>query len=831
MQKRKRFNLRAALERLWLRREFGIAGIDDIGAILLSLLVVSGGTYVFGMALRNTVRSFTLHSQHQAIVDFRSQLRTDEDHAKWIGIPSTDIYGSSNSNNHEVDFYTTDSVGRPYFWAWYYNSTTQTVTRYTYSNPTTHSGLTADSQATPLSSATAFSATSTKISGVSNPFLSGQGVSDMTAENLGYSGMNASNNIITVTVSNANETVPIEIAPRVGPSGYTVIVGTYLKPGPLTINPSGSASITIATNSTTCYWSDGTLHSPCKVGLSEEYYTGAITITAYTCGSGFSLTPPSQNAQSTTPIYFNIGGPAAVTNCQFTMSDDHGGSQNFAVDVTGALNVSPTSIVGYVGKSYSVQASEANYYQAIAVNANNCSGIASISPSSQVANGSSAVTYTVTGAGKGSCTFYLYDNHGQSVAVSVTMNLPPGPLSVSPTSLTVQTGGATVTTTASDPNYASAFVIGSNTCGAYGATVATANGPSGTITVKSGASQGTCSFTVGDNYNTPIAVTVTLVPPAPTVYICSDQGYGTTLPYNSSDPNMSGGSGNTYKSSGARCSISVSSTSVTVTAGQTGASDSAQEWDDTTSLSFSGCGGTASVSPSSLGAQGSTSGYAGGSFTISGTAAGSCTLNVVDGGGKSVAISVTVKSAYTAQGPCDYDASPRTLCLLYWDETWGSQQFSCGGANGWGNWAACYVDGQADGLYYASNGVSVTASGNPQAMPAGTKAITAYANGTPSMNALLIYVQSGELSQVGASTASVQSASAYPTFSTTYCDVYNLSYTYWSYNASTQFQDSPQGSFDYWEYTYYSYPGSPSYSSVSGAGTYTLNSGYVNADC
>lgn len=61
------------------------------------------------MFLRNSVNSFTVHTQHQAIVDFRSALRTDEDHAKWTGIPANDIYGASNSNGHEVAFYTIDS--------------------------------------------------------------------------------------------------------------------------------------------------------------------------------------------------------------------------------------------------------------------------------------------------------------------------------------------------------------------------------------------------------------------------------------------------------------------------------------------------------------------------------------------------------------------------------------------------------------------------------------------------------------------------------------------------------------------------------------------------
>lgn len=642
--------VRSALDRLRSRRQHAIAGIDDIAAITLSLIVLSGSTWIFGMGLRNTVNSFTIHSQHQAILDFRSELRADEDHAKWIGIPSTDIHGAANADGHEIGFYTTDSTGRPYFWSWYYDGTANTVTRYTYSNSSTHSGLTADSQAVPLTGATAFAVTSTKASAFSNPFLSGQGVTDTAAENLGYAGMNVSNNTITVTVSNANEVVPIEIAPHIGPTGYTVVVGTYLKPGPLLINPSASGNVVIAQSSTTCAWSDGSIHNPCTIGLSEEYYTGSIAISATNCGAGISVTPPSQTANSTTSIPFNIGAPSAPQNCTVSFADDHGGSATGSLTVTGTLVVNPTSIVGYVGKSYSVTASEANYFAPLTVNGGTCSsnGITGIAPASQNANGTTPVTFTVTGSNAGTCQFAVADNHGQSVTVTVTITNPPGPLSVNPTNITLQSGGATQSVTATDPNYTSAFTISNNTCAGLGATVTTANGPSGTIIVRSGGSTGTCTFQVGDGYNAPVSVTVTIVPPAPVVNICSDQANGTVLPYNASNPNMSGGSGNVYHSAHSACGLSVPTTSYSILTGNS-VTDSATEWDMTSAISVTACGNV-TVSTGSLPGAGSTSGQAGGSFTIRGASQGTCSVAVRDAWGQTVNITVTVTNPTCAAG-------------------------------------------------------------------------------------------------------------------------------------------------------------------------------------
>ena len=48
-----------------------------------------------------------------------------------VYVPATDVFGASNGDGHELDFYTQDGAHRSYAWAYTFDGATRTVTRYT----------------------------------------------------------------------------------------------------------------------------------------------------------------------------------------------------------------------------------------------------------------------------------------------------------------------------------------------------------------------------------------------------------------------------------------------------------------------------------------------------------------------------------------------------------------------------------------------------------------------------------------------------------------------------------------------------------------------------
>lgn len=160
-------------------------------------------------------------------------LTTEEDDAWAIYNPPTDVFGRSNANGHEVDFFARDGKQRPYFWAYDYNSVTETLTRYRLSAPggipaqdTTFTGITKfyahtypvtalQDASTPIYSAL-YSGASLRSGTVhfypSQPWIAG------------------GNNITYVHVEGATFTQDLQLATSTAPSGFTVVV--YYTPSP-----------------------------------------------------------------------------------------------------------------------------------------------------------------------------------------------------------------------------------------------------------------------------------------------------------------------------------------------------------------------------------------------------------------------------------------------------------------------------------------------------------------------------------------------------------------------------------------------------------------------
>ena len=70
-----------------------------------------------------------------SVGELTDRWRIEEDSAWAIFTPPSDVHGSSNADDHELDFFTRDGKNRSYFWSYTYDAASQTLTRYLYSAP------------------------------------------------------------------------------------------------------------------------------------------------------------------------------------------------------------------------------------------------------------------------------------------------------------------------------------------------------------------------------------------------------------------------------------------------------------------------------------------------------------------------------------------------------------------------------------------------------------------------------------------------------------------------------------------------------------------------
>ena len=108
------------------------------GFTLVEVVVAAGIAVVLGWLLLHVLTQILVTSRLQAARDAEQStvgklvddLTSEEDDAWAIYTPPSDVFGKSNADGHEVDFYTRDAQQRPYFWAYDYDSATRTLVRY-----------------------------------------------------------------------------------------------------------------------------------------------------------------------------------------------------------------------------------------------------------------------------------------------------------------------------------------------------------------------------------------------------------------------------------------------------------------------------------------------------------------------------------------------------------------------------------------------------------------------------------------------------------------------------------------------------------------------------
>jgi len=214
------------------------------GFTLVELAVAIGIAVVLGYFLVRTTASIlhwsTIQAQrnaeHAAIGELVDRFRAEEDSAWAIFTPDTDVNGASNADGHEVDFFTRDAKYQSYFWAYNYDATRKTLSRYLYSAP--GASPTLDQTYAGLSNFYAktypLTALQDPTSKVYSPLYNGAALQAGAVRFYGstYPKIAGGNQITYLRIEGPSLVREMQLATQSAPSGFTVVLNYTPAPTP-----------------------------------------------------------------------------------------------------------------------------------------------------------------------------------------------------------------------------------------------------------------------------------------------------------------------------------------------------------------------------------------------------------------------------------------------------------------------------------------------------------------------------------------------------------------------------------------------------------------------
>jgi hypothetical protein len=462
-----------------------------------------------------------------------------------VFIPANDVFGAANPSSaitydavngpvpgtnpsaHEVDMYCEDDQRHELFVAYYYNANAGTISVYTYTsrNAAQQAVGVAANPVTVYNGVTSMSASYLYASQVANvnptvlnSYVAQGGVVQDKLANLGYPGVDGGNRLTVVRIAasatNGNLATTAELIPGTLPEARTV--QTYYAPGhqPLSVLP-GALLFQYGSANTQPFVAQDTNY----IGTYTESDTCSGLATIGGGGNG-----PSANFSAT--INPSLETPAV---CEVTIGVADGSVPAQMVQLTlsppGALSVNPGALsfgnphsaaqavvvneARYIGGPFTADTSTNRTSDGTPA----CGAHVSVAPASMTAdvNGNATATITPVSTITTGCVVHFADNHGGSAFVYVVVGNAPGPLAVNPTSLNyVQPTSGAQNITITDPNFTGSFTLGDNCGGAVSYNPNGAGGASATVTISPVAPNGGCQITVGDGYNPPVSVHISV---------------------------------------------------------------------------------------------------------------------------------------------------------------------------------------------------------------------------------------------------------------------------------------------------------------------------------
>jgi prepilin-type N-terminal cleavage/methylation domain-containing protein len=216
-----------------VRSQRGFTLLETLIALAIALPLGFALLAVLGGGLRAASAAATSGADADALASLGERLEAEAHSA-------AALFSAPN----ELDFFTRDASGTPHFWTYRYDAVAKTLTRYAYDDLGPAGPVNLRAFGPRLTGVVAFGATRVPISQLAIPALAGYVPRDVSIP-LGYPGVSGGNALVVVDVATATARIHRELAPRLAPSGFSIVVGTYLPAAAATAPPVSASSGTL----------------------------------------------------------------------------------------------------------------------------------------------------------------------------------------------------------------------------------------------------------------------------------------------------------------------------------------------------------------------------------------------------------------------------------------------------------------------------------------------------------------------------------------------------------------------------------------------------------
>jgi Tfp pilus assembly protein PilV len=212
-----------------MKREAGFTLIETVVAAAIGVVVL-WATLVF--ADRMVLWSASANQRVGAVAAadrLIERMSSEASSAMAVYVPAIDALGASNSDGHEVDFFTEDGAHRTYSWAYNFAGGTRTITRYAL-NP--GSAATAGDTLTDIDSFSASALTVGQL-GSYDPLFAGASASDVPYTFAAMPGAIGGNRLVAVQITASGVDRSVLLASADAPTAFTVVVTYTASPAPV----------------------------------------------------------------------------------------------------------------------------------------------------------------------------------------------------------------------------------------------------------------------------------------------------------------------------------------------------------------------------------------------------------------------------------------------------------------------------------------------------------------------------------------------------------------------------------------------------------------------
>jgi prepilin-type N-terminal cleavage/methylation domain-containing protein len=223
-----------------VRAQRGFTLLETLLALSIALPLGFAVLAIVGGGLRAATTAATAGSNADSLATLIERLDAEAHSAAAIFTPRTDVFGAPSCDAsgacRELDFFTRDAKNAPHFWAYLYDPSAKTLTRYAYDDLSANGPANLRPYGQRLTNVTGFSAKRIPVSQLTIPALAGYVATDVVVP-FGYPGVAGGNALLGVDVQNAAMRLHHELVPRLAATGFSVVVGTYAPSAPPTSAP------------------------------------------------------------------------------------------------------------------------------------------------------------------------------------------------------------------------------------------------------------------------------------------------------------------------------------------------------------------------------------------------------------------------------------------------------------------------------------------------------------------------------------------------------------------------------------------------------------------